>query len=220
MTSGKYNGAQWIWLLYEDYSHSLSNFDHQPCVFIIMKYLIAIVLLLSTICTWAQQIGWERFSPPTSSCSVEAPGQMYHNESAYDTHVGKVTHHTYAYQPKADSTDDNMFYALHHIEYPEGSLDTDQEDFLKEFWEVTTLTATENLEGKMVYEDDTRLAGGYPGYIWRIDYNEGKLSIKTKAWLVDDIMYMMQVITPSHGRLNPSIDRFLDSFSLDNADNR
>jgi hypothetical protein len=64
-----------------------------------------------------------------------------------------------------------------------------------------------------VYKSYEELSG-FPGYFWRVDYLDGKAVIKSKAWLVDNRFYELKTISWKEKNINPSSDKFFESFKL------
>jgi hypothetical protein len=73
--------------------------------------------------------------------------------------------------------------------------------------------AAKSVNGELTYYDFA-WHKEYPGYLWRIDYLDGKALIKTKAFLVNRRYYAIQTVTIRPKSLNLSTDRFMDSFRV------
>ena len=100
-----------------------------------------------------------------------------------------------------------------YCDYPEGSIHSDSTDLVKEFFEVTVESALKSVKGELFYSSEINL-GQYPGMLWRVNYQKGEATIKTKSYLVGRRYYSVQTITYREKGLNPFIDKFLDSFTL------
>ena len=173
------------------------------------KYLFISVLLV----TWLGQ--WELFVSVDGRFKVLAPGEMRLHVQEMETPIGDIDYHTYVHQADAEDTTaaDNLVYMVSYCDYPEGAVHSDSTDLLEDFFDTTINTAINSVDGELVYLDE-QTKRDYPGRIWRIDYKDGEASIKTKAFLIKQRFYVVQVVTLKDKRLNPLIDRFLDSFAV------
>ena len=155
---------------------------------------------------------WEEFRSYQGQFRILTPGPFTEKVDSIDTYVGKLAHHTFFFQPPEDGGD-NLFYMVTYYDYPEHSIHSDSTDMLEEFFEVTMESAAGSVRGEILYKDDVRL-GRYPGKLWRLNYLDAKAVIKTRAYLVGRRFYSLQTIMYRNKSLNPSSDKFLDSFRL------
>jgi hypothetical protein len=181
------------------------------------KTMIFMVVLLSLGAGSAQaQIQrWEELKSYEGRFRLLAPGPMAHKVDSIETGLGTLAYHVYFYHaPKAEEQSaDNLLYMLSYCDYPEEAVHSDSLELVEEFFAATIESAVSSVRGELLYasEQDFR---GYPGRIWRIDYLSGQAVIKTKAFLVGPRYYALQTITVKDRSLNPSTNRFLDSFQL------
>ncbi len=143
---------------------------------------------------------------------VASPGPLTEKIDTVAAPVGELVYHTYFYTPPTD-TADNVVYMASYVDYPAEALHSDSTELLEEFFAVTIDAATESVRGELLFATEFALKG-YPGRYWRIDYLNGRASVRTRAFVVKNRYYAIQTISRSELGINPSTDRFLDSFRL------
>ena len=156
---------------------------------------------------------WENFTSVDGLFKVRTPGEMQHKADTISTKIGKLVYHTYFYQEALAEGADNFIYMVSYVDYPSTAVHSDSTDLIPEFFEATMDQATFSIAGDIIY-DNSISVDGYPGHIWRINYNNGQGVIKTKALLANNRYYSIQAVTIKDLALNSTLDRFLDSFQL------
>jgi hypothetical protein len=159
-----------------------------------------------------QEVIWEETLSYAGRFRVSAPGYMVEKTDTLTTKLGEQVYHTFFYQ-SPDKQSDNLFYMVSYVDYPEGTMHMDSLDLLGEFFEASAEEAAFSISGDLVYSHD-RDWDGYPGQVWRVDYLKGQVIIKTRAFLVQNRYYTIQTIMLKENSLNPSTDKFLNSFYL------
>jgi hypothetical protein len=158
------------------------------------------------------------FSAPQEFTSLEGrfrivvPGELTEKVDSVETKVGKIAYHTFFLQTQEKDAD-NLFYMVSYCDYPEGIVFADSLGLVAEFFQSTMETAAESVNGKILYCTDIQL-GNYPGKYWRIDYLDGKVVIKTKAYLAGNRFYSVQTISYQEKNINATGDQFFDSFRI------
>lgn len=155
---------------------------------------------------------WVPFTSVDGKFTVNSPGAFVEKVNGVETKIGNLEYHTFLHEAN-DDTPDNLIYMVSYVDYPEGSIHSDSTDLLKDFFEVTVESSVESVNGELFYSSDIQL-GQYPGKLWRVVYKDGEASIRTKAYLVKNRFYSVQTITLKDKSLNPSIDKFMDSFKV------
>lgn len=178
-----------------------------------MKYYLIIISFLLPILLHSQEDGpWTYFQSLEGDFSIDFPeGQRIDRTDTVKTAIGELVYHIFLVQK--DKKSDNVMYMLSYCDYPEGTIHSDSTDLLQDFFEATMDQATKSVNGELTYYDFTWYED-YPGYLWRIDYLDGKALIKTKAFLVNRRYYAIQTVTVRPKSLNLSTDRFMDSFKV------
>lgn len=162
--------------------------------------------------SWEQTIGWQEFSHYDGRFSVTTPGPMTTKVDSVKTPLGTLAYHAFFFQPANDNAD-NAVYMVSYCDYPEGSVHSDSSALVQDLFDATQESAAMSVNGELRYADALNVAG-YPGRIWRIDYRDGRASIHTRAFVAANRYYAIQTVCKRDLALNPSSDRFLESFRL------
>jgi len=173
-----------------------------------MKYLFFLLLPSSF---FLAQSDWVMYESKDKQFKILAPGELQEKINTFQTKLGDLHYHTLYYQATAETG--NQVYMLSYCDYPEGSIHSDSIDLLTNFFEETIQTAKFSINGDLMYKADRTLYG-YPGKYWRIDYREGKAVVKTKALVVKNRYYAIQVVATKEKHINPDSDKFMESFRL------
>lgn len=178
-----------------------------------MKHIQIFILFLFPLILTAQEDGpWNNYHSLEGDFSIDWPeGEMVQRADTIQTALGEQVYHIFMVQKNEKA--DNVMYMLSYCDYPEGTVHSDSTDLLQEFFEATMDQAAKSVNGELTYYDFTWYKD-YPGYLWRIDYLDGKALIKTKAFLVENRYYAIQTVTIRPKSLNLSTDRFMDSFKV------
>jgi len=179
---------------------------------------ILFLLLTSILATSAltAQAEWQTFESSKGHFKILTPGDMSQKEQLMETAVGNLLFTTYLYQPKSKDPD-NLYYAVSFIDYPENSIHSDSTEFLDSFFHYTIDASVQSVMGDLRYVDHIK-QDGYPGRLWRVDYKKGTATIKTKAYMVGNRFYQVQVVMHRDKSLNTQQDKFFDSFNFELSD--
>jgi len=167
------------------------------------------LLFIHSIFLWA---GWQEFTSLEGRFRILSPGEMTQKVDTITTEVGPLAYHTFFHQTQVKDAD-NLFYMVSYCDYPQGSFPADSTALLEEFFATTIETAASAVDGEVIYTTDIQLKE-HPGKFWRINYLDGKAVIKTKAYMVGERYYAVQVISYREGNINTAADRYFDSFHL------
>jgi hypothetical protein len=173
--------------------------------------LLSFFLLFSVIVT-AQVEQWEEVKSYEGRFRILFPGTPTLNVDTIETAVGKLAYHVHFYQPTEDNPD-NLVYMLSYCDYPEETFHADSTDLVNEFFEATVSSSVEAVDGELAYSSE-RSYLDHPGRLWRINYLEDNAVIKTRAFLVGQRYYALQVVTYREKSLNPSSDKFIESIKI------
>lgn len=154
---------------------------------------------------------WVLYESKDSQFRILAPGALKEKVDTFETKLGELYYHTLFYQAEVETG--NQVYMISYCDYPEGTIHSDSIDLLPNFFKETMETATFSINGELMYKTDEEVQG-FPGKYWRIDYRQGKAVIKTKAFLVKNRYYALQVVATKERHINPDSDRFIESFRL------
>ncbi len=171
------------------------------------------LIISAAILMLLPQSKWEHFVSYEGRFKVLTPGEFVESAKEVETEIGTLTYHTFYFQEKEEKSADNLFYMVSYVDYPEGSIHSDSLELLPSFFETTIETAAKSVDGSLLYSSEINLFD-YPGRLWRIDYLEEKVTIKTKGILANSRYYNIQTISLKGKNLNPMVDKFLDSFKI------
>ncbi|MEM9849774.1 MAG: hypothetical protein AAF847_17925 [Bacteroidota bacterium] len=169
----------------------------------ITLYLLGLLGLLAS--------DWVLYEAKDESFSILAPDELQEKIDTFQTDLGELHYHT-LYHQSTEATG-NQVYMLSYCDYPAGTIHSDSTDILQDFFEETIETATFSINGELMYQADESVFN-YPGKYWRIDYRKGTAVIKTKAFVVDNRYYAIQVVATKARHINPDSDKFMNSFRL------
>lgn len=181
-----------------------------------MRKIITLSILILSAFGGTSQSTWEVFQSFDGKFKVLSPGEMIKKENPIKTEIGDLNYITYLYQ-SIEKDPDNLVYMVSYCDYPKYSIHSDSTELVEEFFNTTVETAVESVGGELSYSSEISL-NGFPGKLWRVNYNEGKALIKTKSFLVGNRYYSIQVVSLKEKGINLQIDQFLDSFSLLSGD--
>ena len=161
--------------------------------------------------TIKETVSWEELKSIDGNFRILVPGKMEEKIDSIETDIGKLAYYTYYFQD--DTKAENLFYMLSYCDYPAYSVHSDSTEILPDFFEATLESAVGSVDGELLYSDDLNYLH-FPGKVWRIDYLEGRAVIKTRAYLIGNRYYSMQIITLKERSLNSASEKFLGSFRL------
>ena len=155
---------------------------------------------------------WEEKAHFEGKFRVWSPGDFQEKIDSIDTPLGKMVYHTLYLAPTSEKAE-NEVYMISYVDYPEGTLPADSTDLLKAMLDETQEAALEAVRGEMMFSQDGFIQT-FPYRYWRIDYLNGRGSIRTKAIIANHRFYTVQTVTRREYGMNTSTDRFIDSFSV------
>jgi hypothetical protein len=165
------------------------------------------ILLLSWQATFGQN--WEKYKAEDLAFVAYYPKAPERSVKKVPIASGEMDMHVVNYSPKAD--DDNLLYAIIRSDYPEDQFKNADEEYNNEKLDTAVKGAVTNMKGKLVYENKVKF-NGYPGRNIKIAVKGGFIYLN--AYLMDNTMFITQVICLTAKDENPSIQRFLDSFEI------
>ncbi|NRA50067.1 MAG: hypothetical protein HRU12_13115 [Phaeodactylibacter sp.] len=179
-----------------------------------MDKRLAFIIVLLPFLGFAQTGDWAEYKSFEGRFRVIAPGEMKMAVDTIEAPVGQLTYYTYYYQPPAEEKSaENLMYMVSYCDYPEGSLHADSTELLEAFFETTRESGAFSINGDLIYHSERNL-GAANGQYWRIDYLNSEAVLKTWALVDHNRFYSVQTATVAKRSLNKSTDRFFDSFSI------
>jgi len=176
-----------------------------------MLACIGMVFPLALAAQVADPDEWENYIFIDAGFELRSPGPLTEKVDSIETDIGPLAFHRLFYQSPDEASSDNLIYQLTWVQYPETFFPSDSSDWIDEFFQQTIEEATRTLRGHLAYSTPITQQG-YQGYLWRINYLDDKALIKTRAFLHKGKYIAISTVTFQARSLNPSTDRFLDSF--------
>jgi hypothetical protein len=180
-----------------------------------MKLYIGLILFIVTsgfITLKTTPSVWKELRHLEGRFRVLVPNDMTEKKQKIKTELGEIDYHQFIYQP-TEKNPDNVFYLVNYCDYPKGTFNPDSTDLINTFLNETVESSAKSVMGKVSYQGDIYLSKS-KGKIWRVQYNNDKALIKSKCYLVNDRFYLIQTMMVKEKSLNPSADKFLDSFDV------
>lgn len=176
----------------------------------LIEFMNSIYILSSLLLTgWT----WDTFRSIEGAFEIHTPAPMEHTVQQITTDLGDIDFHTYYLAVEREDRG-NFFFQVSFYESEALQIPPDSLQLLADFFEATIEQAALSVSGEVVILDDINYQDKYPGRFWRIHYNGGRSVIKTKAYLVKNRFYSVQVAVDADFSLDGDIDRFMNSFKL------
>lgn len=153
---------------------------------------------------------WKVFKSNEGQFSILAPGEIIQDVKTIETDIGTIDYFSFYHAIDAGE-EDNTVYAISYCEYPDQSVHSDSTDMLLEFFSATISQSIPE-GGKLIYESPEQI-DGFPGRLWRTSYGDQKI-VKSKAFLVEQRFYLIQVFSNNKLANRRDGDKFLNSFRL------
>ncbi|MEL6972163.1 MAG: hypothetical protein AAFO02_18510 [Bacteroidota bacterium] len=153
---------------------------------------------------------WEEIRSYEGRFRVISPSSLWEKKDTLDTPVGELVYHTLYYAPNSDKAE-NEVYMISYVDYPDGALHQDSVELIGALLDETQAAAAESVRGEVMFSQDG-FQEAFPYRYWRIDYLNGRGSIRTKAVIAGNRFYTVQTVTQRAYGINHSTDRFIDSF--------
>ena len=159
------------------------------------------------------QNNWQEYINIEGRFKIFTPGQFEEKIDSVSTDIGDLVYYTFFYQNINKENSEHEVFMVSYCDYPAGIVFSDPIGLTEDLFQTTMDAAIESVNGELLYFTDIQL-DNYPGKFWRIDYPDGKGTIKTKAFLVKDRYYAVQVISFNKNQLINSANKFFDSFKF------
>lgn len=177
------------------------------------KYMaILAALLLPVLVGFAPD--WVKFTSEKGAFSVQLPGQPEESEQAVKTDIGELSLRIFSYETDKNDVDNNIVYMIMSTDYPESSgISSDAKERIPTMFRNAVDGGVKNVNGKLLSEKDITLKG-FPGRQYKLAFQEGEGIISGRFYLVKNRMYMVQAIVMKAKENDPSVLKFLNSFSV------
>lgn len=170
-------------------------------------FLVLTVLFLSFSAVNAQD--WTKYKSEDLAFIATFPEEPKRTVQKVNTAVGELDMHMIMHAPA--SGDDNAVYSVIRSDYPEEQFKDADDEYNSNVLDGAVEGAVKNVQGKLVFDNKVKF-NGYPGRSIKIQMQGGFIYIN--AYLVDNSMFITQVICLEANDKNASIQRFLNSFDI------
>lgn len=172
----------------------------------------AILLVCLTLQQCNKPKEWETFKFDKYGYWMDFPSEPEYMTRKVNSEIGPLDLHFYVF----DNTDSGgNYYASAYSEYPDSIINSNKKELLDNFFSGSIQGIVKNVHGELLSETIIEL-NGYPGREIRASIRDGLIVMKVRMYLVQNKMYMLQVLTPAKNDFNTSINKFLNSFELMN----
>ena len=173
-------------------------------------FLSSIFLFISAFTVTAQE--WEKYKSEDLAFVAEFPGTPERTVQQLQTAVGELDMHMVAYS--SSTTGDNVYYGVIRSDYPEEQFSDISEEKVKSVLDGAVNGAVTNVNGTLESDENITL-NGYPGR--KIKITTTGIELFMNAYLVDNVMYVTQVIAMEGSLNSKNLNKFLDAFDIINV---
>ena len=173
--------------------------------------LILFVLILSS--GFISTSDWFLMKNSEQGYQIEFPKEPTASVQTVNTKAGPVDMHINMLDLSKKDVDSNLIYLSSFAQYPDSLVHSDRKEQLKDFFKETIEGLVGSIDGEILSKKDVKI-DSYSGKEVKIDFQDGMAIIRIRVYLVENKVYMLQVITKKENDSNESISKFLNSFSL------
>lgn len=173
------------------------------------RILLTLCLTICTLLSVTAQT-WETFKSLDHEFSASFPSEPKFQVQKVPSAVGDLDMNMYMSTPESLNSE-NMLYSVIRSDYPEDMFVDPSDEFVQNVLDGAVNGAVSNVQGKLV-SDVSISFNNFPGRKIKIETSMGMLYIN--AYLVNNSMFITQVICAIEKDNNESIKRFQDSFEL------
>jgi hypothetical protein len=177
-----------------------------------MKKLIYVITLFIATTAFVNAQEWIDYKSEDLAFIAKFPQQPERTVQDVETAVGTLKMHMIMYAPT--SGDDNAVYSVIRSDYPKSQFEDADNEYNSTVLDGAVNGAVTNVDGELAF-DNKVVFNGYPGRSIKIIISGGFIYIN--AYLVDNVIYVTQVICLTDNDNNESIKPFLDSFDILNV---
>jgi hypothetical protein len=154
---------------------------------------------------------WKSYRNIDGMFKVLTRGAFQQKTIKAQTTIGEITTKTFIYQP--EEQEENLVYMITYYDFPKGSIHSDSTELLKDFFKNTIEQSAESVNGKVIYTNELEQQG-YRAWQWRVNYQEGKVAIRTRSFLINNRFYSIQTVGLTDAPSNNTADFFMNSLKI------
>jgi hypothetical protein len=173
-----------------------------------MKHKLLIIILFLNVTVLMSQ-DWTKYKNEELNFIADYPSAPVKSIQEIETAVGILDMHMVMCTPT--SGDDNVIYSIIRSDYPKEQFENATDDYNNSVLDGAVEGAVSNVKGKLIFDNKITF-NGYPGRSIKISITGAFLYLK--PILVENIMFIVQVICVEENDKNKSIKRFMDSFDI------
>lgn len=173
-----------------------------------MKNLFFALTLFITCSSLSIAQDWINYKSEELAFIAEFPETPKKSVQEVQTSVGLIDMHMVMSTPV---NDDNGVYSVIKSDYPKSFFDNATEESNSKVLDGAVQGAVNNVNGKLLYSNKITF-NGFPGRESKIEITGAYLYLN--SYLVNNQMYINQVICYADNDNNASIKRFFDSFDI------
>ena len=175
---------------------------------------LSFIFFVSVLCTgFIVTSDWFLMKNKDQGYQIEFPKEPSVSVQTVNTKAGPVDMHINMLDLSNKDEDQNMIYLSSFAQYPDSLVHSDRKEQLAGFFKETLDGLVSSIDGKILSKEDVKI-DSYPGKEVKINFQDGMAIIRIRVYLVENKVYMLQVITKIEKDSNESISKFMDSFSL------
>lgn len=171
------------------------------------KIILFLFLCFSVSFVFAQE--WEKYKSEDLAFVAYFPETPKRSVQKVDTAVGELDMNMVMYTPI--NGDENAVYSIIRSDYPKSQFKNTDESYNSQVLDGAVSGEVTNVNGTLVFDNKVQF-NGYPGRSIKIKIDFGYIYIN--AYLVENTMFISQVICSTDNDQNSLIKQFLDSFEI------
>ena len=174
-----------------------------------MKKLILFIGICVLSAHMVDAQDWTKYKSEDLAFIADFPEEPKRTVQKVNTAVGELDMHMIMHSPT--SGDDNAVYSVIRSDYPVDQFVDADDKYNTSVLDGAVQGAVNNVNGELVFDDKITF-NGFPGRSIKIKIQGGFIYIR--AYLVNNTMFISQVICVTDNDENSSIERFLNSFDI------
>ena len=155
---------------------------------------------------------WEKYKSEELAFIANFPGTPEKSVQQIQTVVGELDMSIVGYS--SSKVGDNVYYGVVRSDYPKEQFSDMSEEKIKSVLDGAVNGAVSNVNGTLESDENVTL-NGYPGR--KIKIKATGMEMFMNAYLVDNIMYIAQVISMEGSVNTENLNKFLDAFDIINV---
>lgn len=175
-----------------------------------MKKLFYIITFFVASTTFINAQDWVDYKSEEFAFITKFPEQPKVTVQQVETEIGEIDMHVISYSPTGVN-DNNVVYSVIRSDYPKEVFEAKDDEYNNSVLDGAVNGAVTNVNGELSF-DKKIMHNGFPGRSIKIKI-EGAF-IYMNAILVNNMIYITQVVCMADKDENKDINRFMDSFDI------